>query len=715
MTLREKHWAPVALTFLVLATFAPTPLPAQGSRSVTFLAEKYEVTAYVDTASEGINAIAKVDFRAQEPSSEVLVELNENLEVKEVKGADGKTLSFQRETDNPLYLAVNLPAAVGNGKVVTLTFAYAGYFASDENSPIPNVRVASVKKDWAYLLQPARWFPLTNYPANRYSGTFRLNVPDTMAVIGTGKADAPQPLAPRAAAEGNRLMYTFHCPRAEPNGSFVAGPLQLNPKQAEGINVAVYAPRTDSGKAQEFANIVAHQEIIFSDLFGQLPDPDLTVVQLPDGGIRDFAGPGVVMLSRRAWDPKYSDRTLSRLVASQWWGVEVLPATLSDVWISDGLSRYSEALYAEQNLGKEAGIRALDEFAVGALMYEDSASLAQSSRLVPYSGEFRSIVMNKGAMLFHMLRAQMGDVAFKSLLHSFYAKYQGKSATVPEFEAMAQTAVNAATRQGQDPPNLQGFFTQWMNSTGIPEFTIEYVIYRTRKGFRLVGKVKQPLDTFHMDLQMRVDTEGNPEMKTVDVTGTESEFTIETFGRPKPGGIKMDPNNLVLKSTPNLRARAAIARGEELAETGKYYDAVQQYQRALSIQPNRPLANFRMGEAFFYQKNYQAAANAFREALATVPEPSEKWTEVWSHIYLGKIFDLLGQRERALNEYSKARQTNDNTGGAQDIVEALVKKPYTEGAIVVASPSTGSTPAAKAKSADVPAPASGEKPTFKKP
>jgi len=45
-----------------------------------------------------------------------------------------------------------------------------------------------------------------------------------------------------------------------------------------------------------------------------------------------------------------------------------------------------------------------------------------------------------------------------------------------------------------------------------------------------------------------------------------------------------------------------------------------------------------MGEAFFYQKNYQAAANAFREALQTVPEPSEKWTEVWSHIYLGKIF-----------------------------------------------------------------------------
>src|SRR6202040_4014248 len=179
--------------------------------------------------------------------------------------------------------------------------------------------------------------------------------------------------------------------------------------------------------------------------------------------------------------------------------------------------------------------------------------------------------------------------------------------------------------------------------------------------------------------------------KTVDAVGTDSEFTVETFGRPKPGGIKVNPNNVVLKGSSTLRARAAIGRGEELAEQGRYYDAIGQYQRALSIQPNRPLANFRMGEAFFYQKNYQASANAFREALQTVPEPSEKWTEVWSHIYLGKIFDLLGQRERAVNEYSKARQTNDDTGGAQQVAESFLKKAYTEGEKTAVAPGAGGT------------------------
>jgi hypothetical protein len=703
-------------TFLFLMSFCAVSLRAQTPAQWNFLAEKYEVSTYVDTAAQGINAVAKIDFRAQQPSSNLRVELNENLEIRDIKGSDGKALTFERENQNPLYVMILLPAPVAAGKVVTLTFNYGGLLANDENSPVPNLKAAFVSKEWAYLLLPSRWFPLTNYPSNRYTGTFRLNVPDTMAVAGTGKADSPQPMAPRSPAEAPRLMYTFRCDRPEPHGSFVAGPLQLNPKQAEGINVAVYAPRADSAKAQEFANNVAHQEIIFSDLFGSLPEPDLTVIELPDGTLREFYAPGVIMLSHRIWDPKFSDRTQSRLVASQWWGIQVLPATTGDVWITDGLGRYSEELYAEQNFGKEAGLRAIDEFAVGALMFDNSAPVAQSARLAPYTPEYRSVVMNKGAMLFHMLRVQMSDVTFKTLLHTFYIKYQGKTATVQDFEQSAISLVAATAKPNEGVPNLAGYFAQWMNSTGIPEFNLEYVTYRTRKGFRVVGKIHQPIDTFAMPVQIRIDTEGNPEIKWIDATGLDSEFMVETFGRPKPGGIKIDPNNYILKSTPGLRARAAIARGEELAEVGKYYDAVAQYQRALSIQPNRTLANFRMGEAFFYQKNYQASANAFREALNTVPEPSEKWTEVWSHIYLGKIFDLLGQRERALNEYSKARQTNDNTGGAQEVVEILVRKPYTEAGMPTINPGdtkAAATPA-KGKTADVPAPSTGA-PSFKKP
>ncbi len=712
MALRRKVPGTFVFFTLIFLSCAAAPLQAQAPRPANFLAEHYDVSASLDAIGQSISATAKIDFKAVETSSSVRVELHPNLIVKEVKGADGKTLTFERDNQNPLMVVVQLPTPVATAGRVTLTYTYAGLLVNEENSPVPGVRAALISKDGAYLLLPARWFPLTSFPSNRYTATFRLNVPDIFAVAGTGKASAPLPMPGKNAVEGGRLLYTFECKNPAPHGTFVAGNLQLNPKQAEGINVAVYAPRASSANAEEFAASVARSAIIFSDMFGPIPDPTFTLIQLPDGTLRDYAAPGVLLLSQRIWEPKSSDRTIARLVASQWWGIQVLPATPGDVWISDGLARYSEALYAEQNAGKEAGLRAVDEFAVGALMYEDAAPIAQAARLAPYSPDYRSVVLNKGAMLFHMLRAQMGDVAFKSALRDFYFQFAEKSARIEDFENLAERRAQAAAKPPQEPPNLRGFFAQWLNSTGVPEFSLEYVVYRTPKGFRVVGKIKQPLDTFRMPVDLRIDTEGNPEQKTIDVIGTESGFTVETFGRPKPGGIKVDPNNVILKGSTSLRARAAIARGEDLAEQGRFYDAVTQYQRALAIQPNRPLANFRMGEAFFYQKNYQAAANAFREALQTVPEPSEKWSEVWSHIYLGKIFDMLGQRERAVNEYSKAKQTNDDTGGAQQVAEGFLKKAYSEGGTSVAAPSAGQTPK---PAVAIPAPASGEKPVLKKP
>src|SRR6266436_4324696 len=715
MALRRRVPSPIFVLALIFLGSLAAPLRAQVPQPPNFLADHYDISATLDTIGQSISASAKIDFKAVEASSTVRVELHPNLVVKEIKGPDGKPLTFERDNQNSLVLIAHLPTPIATAGHVTLTYTYSGLLVNEENSPVPGVRAALISKDGAYLLLPARWFPLTNFPSNRYTATFRLNVPDIFAVAGTGKASAPTPMAGKNAVEGGRLLYTFECKNPAPHGTFVVGKLQLNPKQAEGINVAVYAPRASSANAAEFAASVAHSAIIFSDMFGPIPDPTFTLIQIPDGTFRDFAAPGVLLLSQRAWDPKGADRTISRLVASQWWAVQILPATPGDVWISDGLARYSEALYAEQNAGKEAGLKAVDEFAVGALMYEDAAPIAQAARLAPYSPDYRSVVMNKGAMLFHMLRAQMGDVAFKSALHDFYFQFAEKSARIEDFEKIAEHRAPVPVKLSQqEAPNLRSFFAQWLNSTGVPEFSLEYVVYRTPKGFRVIGKIKQPLDTFRMPVDLRIDTEGNPEQKTIDVIGTESGFTVETFGRPKPGGIKVDPNNLILKGSTPLRARAAIARGEDLAEQGRFYDAVTQYQRALAIQPNRPLANFRMGEAFFYQKNYQAAANAFREALQTVPEPSEKWSEVWSHIYLGKIFDMLGQRERAVNEYSKSKQTNDNTGNAQQSAETYLKKPYTEGGVSVSAPATDIKPK-PSTAATIAAPASGDKPVLKKP
>jgi len=100
-----------------------------------------------------------------------------------------------------------------------------------------------------------------------------------------------------------------------------------------------------------------------------------------------------------------------------------------------------------------------------------------------------------------------------------------------------------------------------------------------------------------------------------------------------------------------MRVDVAIRRGEQLAEIGEYTEALGEYQKALGVNRISSLAHYRVGEVFFLQNNYQSAANEFREALNGDGEP--KWSEVWSHINLGKIFDMTQQRERAATNTSR--------------------------------------------------------------
>ena len=688
-TLQMKKARYAALTALLL--LANGAARAQTPRKLAFRAVHYDVSATLIPAEQKLAARAKVEFQALDASRTVEVELHPNLKVNGVLGGDGKPVSFERDDASPLAVRVTLPQPASVGQNITLTFDYAGPLSNEENSPVKGVRLASISEEGAYLLLPARWFPLTGYPASRYTAVFNLEVPENFAVVGTGKAAAPSvvparvgPQAagrsqPGAASAGAHILYTFRSERPAAAGTFVAGNIQLAPISAEGLSISVYA-RTGSLKtAGAYGEAVARIVNYFSDEFGPLPQPNLAVAQLPDGSVQGYSAPGLLLVSQRHWDAKGNPRLLAQLAAKQWWGNEVLPASASDEWVTDGLARYSEGLYVEQTAGKEGFNRALEDFAIGALMYEDSVPIAQAARLQPFTSEYLSVIVNKGAMVFHMLRAQMGDDAFHALLRDFYSKFAGRAARIEDFTKLAlEKGQPKAGSPAQPAPNLTPFFAQWLNSTGVPQFKIEYIVLRTQRGFKVVGKVKQDLETFRMPIEVKVLTEGNPEFKNIDVIGTTSDFVLETFGRPKPGGIILDPNNNLLKSSSKLRVRASIARGEELAEQGRYYEAIQQYQRALDVQKNNSLADFRMGEAFFYQKNYQAAANAFREATEGDLDPSYKWVEAWAHIYLGKIFDLTGQRERAVNEYRKAKETNDDTGGAQAEADQYLAKPYKE-------------------------------------
>jgi TonB family protein len=83
-------------------------------------------------------------------------------------------------------------------------------------------------------------------------------------------------------------------------------------------------------------------------------------------------------------------------------------------------------------------------------------------------------------------------------------------------------------------------------------------------------------------------------------------------------------------------------------------DSLDKYRKELETNPRSSLAHYRIAEIFFQKKNYQSAANEFREALNGDLQP--EWIEAQSHMSLGAIFEITGQSERALNEYNLATQ-----------------------------------------------------------
>jgi len=642
--------------------------------------DDYAIQAIVSPQNHQLKAIARVKFTALDDITIASFTLHNGLRPTNVYDATGQPLTAERVSQEAS-IRVSLPGTLSKGSSTSLTFEYEGTVQSADDSPVPGLKLAYVGDPYTYLLYAGGWFPMSGYGINRFTSTISMSVPAGYTVIGSGRessgssfsslgevsaatarkgASRPEPLK-LASPSGNKI-YTFTYDKPSFPGTILIGKYVPTKSTEGGLDITVYTSEENKAYATQYADTASKAFFFYTSSFGPTYSNKLSLVELPNDTVPSAWAPEIAAISSRGFTQKVSYRLVANNVAHQWWGTMVSPATRNDWWISDGFARYSEALYVEHVAGEGGFEEVTKDMEVGALAYE-TVPLAQVGKLDPFSPEFQSLTSDKGAVILNMLRWVIGDQAFDKTMRTFLAQYSGKPATVDDFRKIAEQD------SGQQ---LTWFFTQWLDSTGAPEFKNKYTIYRTQKGFRVVGEIQQDMDLFRMPVELRIDTDGKTETKRIEVSGTDSAFAVETFGKPRK--VTIDPNNRVLKNSPELRVRASIVRGQADVEQGDLTEALKEFQKALDTNKNSSLAHYRIAEVFFLQHNYQAAANAYREALNGNGEP--RWTEVWSHIQLGKIFDLTGQRERATNEYRQALQTNDNTSNALDEARRYLQTPY---------------------------------------
>jgi Peptidase family M1 domain/Tetratricopeptide repeat len=654
-----------ALTIFLASLLLLVSLPAWAAEKSRVRVDDYQIDAELTPHSHKIAARAKVKFTALEDITAATFELHNGLRVTKVTDDAGKSLTSERITQD-FTVRVLLSKPLTKDSSTSVTFEYDGTLESADDSPVQGLKLASINDETSYLLYAGRWFPVNAYGINRFTATMNITVPAHMVVIGSGKETTGGTSSSKKSSASALPTKTFSFVWDKPSfpGTIVAGTFQEFKSDEAGVDLHVFFKPVHQNLGAMYAETAMKEFTYYVTLYGAAPSTTLRVVELPDDTVPSAWAPEMAAIASRAVTEKVNYRLLANTIAHQWWGVSVSPATIDDWWLCDGFARYSEARYVENAAGSNGLDEVVKDMSVGALAY-DSVPLATIGKLDMFSPEFQSLATDKGAMILHMLRWVVGDQKYDQTMRAFATKYAGKSASLDDFETIAEQTYG---------DKLTWFFTQWLDSTGAPEFKTKYTVYRlgNNKGFRVVGEITQDLDLFRMPVELKIDTDGKTEEKRLEVVGTDSAFTVETFGKPRK--ISIDPNNRVLRNSPDIKLRASIQRGQALVQQGDFAGALTEFNKALEVNKNSSLAHYRIAEVFFLQKNYQASANAYRDALNGDGDP--RWTEVWSHIQLGKIFDVTGQRERATNEYRQALQTNDNTQGALEEARKYLQKAY---------------------------------------
>ncbi|HEY0376042.1 MAG TPA: M1 family aminopeptidase [Pyrinomonadaceae bacterium] len=652
------------LCLLVPATAQAQQAPGRARFDVT----SYRIEAQLIPDQHTLRAGADVTFTPLDATRSVIFELNGSLKVETLE-MNGKAVTFVQDaagadTSIGPNVRIDLGQVVPANQPVTLRFHWSGGLQSPEGGPLATKRLAYVGTEGSYLLYAARWFPFHDYAADRATSDITIIVPTGLHVAGT----SDEPVAPVVGKDGN-TRYRFVQKQPVLPGNFVAGQYITKALKFGNYDIQFYAKVGSESRIEHYAELMGTALKFYTQEYGQPAfGTRLVVAQIDDESLDTYSGLGMVFLSAKLFDPSrpVPEEKLEREVAFQWWGQTVGLKSFDDAWISQGLAEWSAFALRESTLSGGALDNAQRDMQERALTFEQTASIARApSALDDQSAAYQSIVFYKGAMVFRMLREALGKEKFGELLREFLDQYRNKSASIDDFERLTTKLV------GQ---NMRYFFAQWVEGTGVPEFTYDYQIIRTRTGkFRTRGTIKQNIENLKMPLELMLRSEGgdNPTI-TLDMEQKSEDFDFESNGQPVE--VVVDPNNRILRMSDDLRVAVVARRGIEQFREGQYAEAQQQLEAALKLDRSNSWVYYNLGLLYLEQRNWQLALDAFDSALNGNLKPS--WIEAWARIKRGNAYDARGMRAQAVNEYNKAVQTGINYDGAQAAAKKFLATPY---------------------------------------
>ena len=502
----------VLLGVLVLAAVSQaTGLSAHHNLQIELFPAAGKLTGIDDIAIK--SAAARVlEFHISKRVSQLKVEVNKNPH------------NFNFENGR-IKLILEPPEQSADLQV---TIYYAGIF----DDPVPERPVnadnpgygvtATISEKGSFLLAGAGWYPeLAGSQA-----TYRLKVkaPAGLIAVTAGRSLGHK-------TDQGQTESTWEVDYPVEGLSLSVARYVVATKSVGRVTAATYLLPPNQDLAQSYLEATAGYIALYSDLFGPYPFQKFAVVEnfFPTG----FGFPSYTLMGGRVLRlPFIIHTSLGHEIAHCWWGNGVYVDYAQGNW-SEALTTYVADYLFKEMKSKQAALdyrrQWLRNFSTLVRPANDFPLDQFVSRHSPNS---KAIGYDKGAMVFHMIRRQLGEEAFWNALRDVYRDRLFQKTSWSDLQQAFET-------RGQH--SLKEFFDQWIHRKNAPRFAMDNVQLDHSAGkWKVRGQIiqKDPHYTILINLALEAGTERI--IRKIEISGETTAFEMTSSERPRR--LSADPD-----------------------------------------------------------------------------------------------------------------------------------------------------------------------------
>lgn len=462
--------------------------------------------------------------------------------------AGGRAVSATYD-DNSWQLRVEFEPGLAAGEEVTLEVMMSGKFDCDGlGGGIPMCGF-SPSLSFATGLP---FFPTPIGEAELFTADLHVTVPDGYVVAANGELE-------EVLSEEGYTTYSFLRPYPGRYVVFSVAEYVRTDGVAGEVPLSAFTFASDARYASFVLDEAADVIDFYAGNFAPFPYAKQDIVEMANdfgGGFGPlqaiFMTGHVFRASPDSWQWSTLVQLQSHELAHQWWGNFVGIGDNDSVVISEGMAEFSSAWHYELRKGSRSN------FVTNGYSYmfgvPSAYDVPASSGGVYYSDYYVPIVYDKGSMVMDMLRWELGEDAFATLLTQIFDRRGGGFLTVRELEALASEIA------GEE---MGWFFDQWYFGTGYPRIVM-HVRQEQVSGdsWRIHVRFSQPeTPTFQVTLPVYWRTsDGVLHEEDVWLDGDVVEHVIES---PMPAvTVAPDPYHRLLQVTTSSSAADVNVTGD---------------------------------------------------------------------------------------------------------------------------------------------------------